>query len=118
MAIILRYCIYMKAISGEDGRAGMAALTLHQDQPVTPEILKGIYRKCEHELPTYARPVFIRFMKEFIVTQTMKNRKIELIEEGFDFDKVTDPLFVIDNKSKTYKAFNIDNSYEVLQSKL
>ncbi|CAG2233248.1 Very long-chain acyl-CoA synthetase,Bile acyl-CoA synthetase [Mytilus edulis] len=105
-------------IPGEDGRAGMAALTLHQDQQVTPEILKGIYGKCEHELPTYARPVFIRFMKEFIVTQTMKNRKIELIEEGFDFDKVTDPLFVIDNKSKTYKAFNIDNSYEVLQSKL
>lgn len=103
---------------GEDGRAGMAAITLHHDAPVTPEILMAIYRKCEHELPTYARPIFLRFMTEFVVTQTMKNRKVELVTEGFDLNTVTDPLYVIDNKSKSYKPFTVDNSYAVLQSKL
>lgn len=114
MSIIIN-CVFM---TGEDGRGGMAAITLHHDAPVTPEILTAIYRKCEHELPTYARPIFLRFMKEFVVTQTMKNRKVELVTEGFDLNTVTDPLYVIDTNTKSYKLFTVDNANAVLQSKL
>lgn len=79
-------------ITGEDGRAGMAAITLHEGEAITPEVLKQLYRKVEHELPSYARPIFLRLVPEQAVTQTMKHRKVELVEEGFDPNKVSDPL--------------------------
>ena len=103
---------------GEDGRAGMAAITLNHGNTVTPDLLKDIYRKVEHELPNYARPIFLRVLPEQIVTQTMKHRKIELVEEGFDPNKVSDPLFVIDNLAKTYVPLSIDNYHTVIHSKL
>ena len=97
---------------------GSTAVTLFHDGPVTPEVLKKIYQNCEHELPSYARPIFLRFMKELILTTTMKNRKVEMIKEGFNLNVVTDPIYVIDNKLKTYKPFTVDSAEEILQSKL
>jgi hypothetical protein len=64
----------------------MAAITLYEGEVITPEVLKKLYRKVEHELPSYARPIFLRLVPE----------------EGFDPNKVSDPLFVINNISKIY----------------
>lgn len=64
----------------------MAAMTLHEGEAITPEVLKKWYRKVEHELPSYARPIFLLLVPE----------------EGFDPNKVSDPLFVINNISKIY----------------
>ncbi|XP_061172699.1 long-chain fatty acid transport protein 6-like [Saccostrea echinata] len=109
--------VFGVSIPGEDGRAGMAAIILKENQ-ITADKLRTIYSVCEKELPGYARPLFLRFMTEFIVTQTMKNRKVELVEEGYDLEKVKDPLYFIDKKNKTYSPLTLENYQGVLSSKL
>lgn len=110
--------VYGVQIQGADGRAGMAAITFNHGISVTTELLQQMFRKIEHELPSYARPIFLRILNEQIVTQTMKHRKIELVEEGFDPNKVTDPLYVLDNLAKTYVPLSLDNYSQVIHSKL
>ena len=96
----------------------MAAVTMNQGRTTTPKLIQELYNKVHHILPSYARPLFIRILPEQIVTQTMKHRKIELVEEGFDPNKVSDPLFVIDNIAKTYVPLTLENYSKVLHSKL
>jgi fatty-acyl-CoA synthase len=45
------------------------------------------------DLPEYARPVFLRLQPEMAVTGTFKQRKGDLVAEGFDPGKVAQPLF-------------------------
>ena len=40
------------------------------------EVLKTIHTQCENYLPSYARPVFIRFMTELHLTGTFKHQKV------------------------------------------
>lgn len=97
----------------------MAAIMLkHEDNQITNDKLRTIYSVCQKELPGYARPLFIRFMSEFIITQTMKNRKVELVEEGYDLQKVDDPIYFYDTKNKTYSPLSRTNYEGVLSSKL
>lgn len=97
----------------------MAAIMLkHEDNQITDDKLRTIYSVCQKELPVYARPLFIRFMSEFIITQTMKNRKVELVEEGYDLQKVDDPIYFYDTKNKTYSPLSRTNYDGVLSSKL
>lgn len=97
----------------------MAAIMLkHEDNQITNDKLRTIYSVCQKELPGYARPLFIRFMSEFIITQTMKNRKVELVEEGYDLQKVDDPIYFCDSRNKTYSPLTRTNYEGVLSSKL
>ena len=80
-------------MAGHDGRAGMAALTLNEGERITQSRLKDIYRVCEDDLPTYARPLFLRILPEAVLTGTFKQRKVELVKEGYDVSKVKDQLF-------------------------
>ena len=96
----------------------MAAIKLKDDAKLTSEMLTKIYKRCKHDLPSYARPMFLRFQENFIVTQTMKHRKVELVSDGFDPKKISDPLYLLDNKNKSYTPLTADNVDSFLQSKL
>ena len=63
----------------------------------TPQrsISSGSARFSASRLPAYAVPVFLRFATRLAVTGTFKQRKIELVSEGFDPDRVGDPLFML-----------------------
>lgn len=93
-------------------------MCLKDGYTVSPETLENIYKKCQHELPVYARPLFLRFQEDFTVTQTMKHRKIELIDEGFDPTKITDKLFYRNSSLQTYSPLTVSSYEGVLQSKL
>jgi fatty-acyl-CoA synthase len=81
--------VYGVQIPGAEGRAGMAALV------VTPEFdLEQLARKVRLELPVYAQPAFVRLLTSIETTGTFKYRKIDLVEAGFDPQKVSDPLYV------------------------
>ena len=41
---------------------------------------------CRASLPDYARPVFVRIRKDLDMTATFKQRKIDLVKQGFDPD--------------------------------
>ena len=53
----------------------------------------------DQELPTYARPVFVRLIKSADTTGTFKYKKVDLVSDGFDPDKVDGPLYVRGGKN-------------------
>ena len=89
--------VYGVHIPGTDGKAGMAALTVEDGAD-----LGGLYTSLAARLPSYAVPVFIRVQPEADTTGTFKYRKVELVAEGFDPDKVTDPLWMLDPEEARY----------------
>ncbi|KAJ8303998.1 hypothetical protein KUTeg_017581 [Tegillarca granosa] len=94
--------VYGVQVPGTDGRAGMAAILLKNGKQVTESIVKQIYHHCEENLPSFARPIFLRFIKEMALTTTYKQRKVENVKEGFDPNKIKDELFYIHPESKSY----------------
>jgi len=84
-------------VPATDGRAGMAALVVADgfDLPV--------FRAAVAErLPAYARPVFLRLLPALAATGTFKPKKQELLREGYDPERVGDPLYFDDPRVKAY----------------
>lgn len=88
---------YGVSVTGMEGRAGMVALVVEDD--FDPQ---AFYAHVKEHLPDYAQPVFLRIQSSIDVTGTFKQRKVELVKQGFDPKGVSDPLFVIDHKAQNY----------------
>jgi fatty-acyl-CoA synthase len=91
--------VYGVAVPGAEGRAGMAAVVL-----ASPGGFDGaaLYAHAERHLPPYARPVFVRLVREMDVTGTLKQRKVALAADGWDPARVGDPLFIRDDAARRY----------------
>ena len=90
--------VYGVTIPGCDGRAGMS--TLVTDTNVFD--FAHAYQRIEAELPSYARPVFLRIQPEIEITGTFKHLKFNLQKEGFNPSTVVDPIYFRDDAAKTY----------------
>jgi len=90
--------VYGVAVPGADGRAGMAALVAGEgfDIGTLADALAG-------NLAPYARPVFVRLQPEMEITGTFKQRKVELVQEGFDPRTIRDPLYWLDPATGRYE---------------
>jgi fatty-acyl-CoA synthase len=95
--------VYGVSIPGHDGRAGMAALVA-DDGFDAARLAAHVAR----ELPSYARPLFLRIQPELEVTGTFKHRKVELVAEGFDPARVRDPLWFFDAERGGYVPLDGD----------
>ena len=84
-----------------EGRAGMAAIVASSDFDV-----RTLTEKLSGSLPPYARPVFIRLQPEIEITGTFKQRKIDLVKEGFDPARIVLPLYWLDPATDRYEALN------------
>ena len=91
--------VYGVAMPNADGRAGMAALVV--DDPDGFD-LPGLRAFLAQRLPVYARPLFIRFRPGLDVTGTFKQKKSDLVAEGFDPTRTTDPIFFDDRRAGAY----------------
>jgi fatty-acyl-CoA synthase len=80
--------VYGVRVPGADGRAGMAALV-----PDAAFDLKIFHAHVRTHLPPYARPLFLRLCRGIETTETFKQKRALLAQEGFDPTKVTDPLY-------------------------
>lgn len=89
--------IYGVAVPGFDGRAGMAALVVNDAFDYAK-----LHAYVEKHLPPYARPVFVRIVDNIAQTETFKQKKQQLIEDGFDPSVVTDILLADDAKRGAY----------------
>ncbi len=98
--------VYGVTVPGADGRAGMAALTLEDGESALD--LDRFSDYVKRELPSYARPVFLRVAREPTVTGTFKLVKSRLREEGFDPQRVEDPLYVMKPGSEHYEPLEPD----------
>ena len=67
-------------IPGADGRAGMAAIVIDEQVSTSANSLPVL----RSGLPAYACPVFIRICASLDATETFKQKKHELVREGFD----------------------------------
>lgn len=85
---------YGVPVPGHEGKAGMVALVIDGRFSA-----KAFAEWVERELPSYARPAFVRLIKSAETTGTFKYRKVDLVADGFDPDKVDGPLYVRGGKS-------------------
>ncbi len=102
--------VYGVTVPGMDGKAGMAALTASGD--VDFDALHAFLRQ---HLPAYAIPLFLRLQKEAATTGTFKFRKVELVGEGFDPEKVDDPIWFADPDKQAYVPLTRDE-YETIMA--
>jgi fatty-acyl-CoA synthase len=85
---------YGVPVPGQDGKAGMVAL-----------ILDGKFKAADfaawvdNELPTYARPTFVRMLKAADTTGTFKYRKMDLVVDGFDPERVDGAVYLRGGKN-------------------
>ncbi|THD68656.1 MAG: long-chain-acyl-CoA synthetase [Bradyrhizobium sp.] len=92
---------YGVKIPGADGRAGMVAVVVDDGFDLV-EFQSGLAGR----LPAYALPVFVRICAALDVTETFKQKKQELVREGFDPRLVREALFFHDGDA--YRTLDSD----------
>ncbi|HUG60590.1 MAG TPA: AMP-binding protein, partial [Methylomirabilota bacterium] len=108
---ILTAAVYGVAISGRDGKAGMATV---ETAPGTDIDLAGLADHLATRLPAYARPLFLRVVGAIETTGTFKLRKTELAAAGFDPGTVKDRLFLLHPGEGRYVRLDADLHAEVV----
>ncbi len=85
-------CVYGVAVPGREGRAGMASIVIEDLSSFDREAFRA---HLKQRLPDYACPVFLRFPHHLDLTGTFKQRKTDLVREGFDPALVSDRLLYL-----------------------
>ncbi|XP_033997273.1 very long-chain acyl-CoA synthetase-like isoform X1 [Trematomus bernacchii] len=97
--------VYGVEVPGHEGRAGMAAINLTEGLRFDSA---AVFKHVENFLPAYARPRFLRIQSSLDVTGTFKHLKMKLVAEGFNPNQITDPLYFLDEKDKSYVPLTVD----------
>jgi fatty-acyl-CoA synthase len=92
---------YGVTVPGADGRAGMAALVIDRNFD-----FKTLSDHLARRLPAYAQPLFLRIMDALDSTGTFKQKKQQLVREGFDPAEVTDPFYFRDPRAGAFVALD------------
>jgi fatty-acyl-CoA synthase len=89
-------------VPGRDGRAGMAVIVA-ADNFNLAEFREHLAKR----LPDYARPVFLRTRPNIDVTATFKQKKVDLVNQGFDPGAIADPIYFNDPAAKTFVQLDV-----------
>jgi fatty-acyl-CoA synthase len=122
--------VYGVAIPHHEGRGCMAAIV------VAPEFdFADCYKYVKQNLPSYARPIFLRLTSAMDITGTFKHQKVEFRldsisefhafsfvlksrNQGFDPSKTSDPIYVADTHAETYVRVDGRLFEEICSNKL
>jgi len=111
----LRDCVVFGVqVPGTEGRAGMAVIP----DPDLQLDLASLYSGLCDKLPSYARPVFVRFVKELSATGTHKLKKTELQKEAYNIENITDDVYIINSKMKTYSKVDVEMYHNILNGNM
>ena len=105
-------CVYGVKVPHADGKAGMAALVINKDHFSLETFTETIVKN----LTPPARPVFIRLLTAFDMTDTHKFKKNELQKEAFEVGLIADPIFVFDSIECCFLPLDFE-AYRNVQSK-
>jgi fatty-acyl-CoA synthase len=105
--------VYGVRVPGAEGRVGMAALVVEDGID-----LDGLAHHVVSRLAGYARPVFLRLVREIDTTSTFKQRKRDLERDGFDPDATRDPLFFLDPESQSYVRLDAAAYRDICEGKV
>jgi len=86
---ISEVAVYGVTVPGFDGRAGMAAVVVNKTFESAT-----LHAHVAKHLPSYSRPLFIRIVEKLATTETFKQKKQQLVKDGFDPSVVKDILLV------------------------
>jgi len=89
--------VYGVTVTGRDGRAGMAAIVCDGACD-----LAALHAHLKAALPDYARPLFLRIQTELEVTTTFKQKKLDLVKDGFNPAATSDPIYFNDPRSRAF----------------
>ncbi|XP_027716888.1 bile acyl-CoA synthetase [Vombatus ursinus] len=103
--------VYGVPVPGCEGKVGMAAVRLRPGKAFDGQKLHSF---IENGLPVYAAPHFIRIQDSLETTGSFKLIKSRLVQEGFDLSAISDPLYVLDRKSKTFQPLTLDLYHAIL----
>jgi fatty-acyl-CoA synthase len=104
---------YGVEIPGTDGRAGMTAIVA-DDRFDLREFRDHISRR----LPAYACPVFVRLCASLDTTETFKQKKHQLVREGYDPRVVADPMFFFGANASAYYPIDADEYAGILEGSI
>jgi len=108
---VLDASTYGVIVPGADGRAGMAALVVDRAFDF------AVFAKHPSDrLPVYALPVFVRICRTLAATETFKQKKQQLISEGFDPSVVRGPLFLRDAATGSYRPIDRATYASIVES--
>ncbi|KAM7542957.1 hypothetical protein Aperf_G00000005115 [Anoplocephala perfoliata] len=126
--------VYGVKVPGNEGRAGMLALSIHDskfldnaksagnsfiDEEVREvEALKDLSEVFGRELPPYARPLFVRFMNQLDTTDTFKFKKVNMMKVGFDITAVDDHIYYLNTKTNVYHPLDTETYNLILANKM
>ncbi|WP_298163615.1 long-chain-acyl-CoA synthetase [Brevundimonas sp.] len=85
---------YGVPVPGAEGKAGMVTLVVEGRFSA-----RDFAAWADEQLPPYARPVFIRLAKTIETTGTFKYRKVDLVADGFNPEKIDGQVYVRGGKS-------------------
>lgn len=115
--------VYGVAVPPHEGRAGMACVVptepLHVAQPdLFP--WAALYAHLDRALPRFALPLFVRLQEagDVLVTATFKHRKLELVAAGFDPALVGAPVFMRDDRVRSFVPLDAARYAAVLDGTL
>jgi fatty-acyl-CoA synthase len=106
--------VYGVAVPGHDGRAGMAALVI---DPATFDLAVA-HRFIADHLPSYARPLFLRIRGELDVTATFKQKKFDLVRDGFDPSQTGDAIYFNDPHAQAFKRLDPALYQEIMSGRI
>jgi len=110
---ILEANVYGVTVPGMDGRAGMAALVVdgHFD-------MAALAAKLTASLASYSRPIFLRLSPELEITGTFKQRKVDLVKEGFDPSTIAEPLYWLNPATTQYERLDAARFADIISGRV
>ncbi|HWX88729.1 MAG TPA: hypothetical protein VNY75_00375, partial [Rhizomicrobium sp.] len=110
---ILEANVFGVTVPGVDGRAGMASLVVDGDFG-----LDDLPARLKARLAPYARPIFLRLAARIDVTGTFKQRKMDLVREGFDPSALADPLYFLDPETGKYERLTPQRYADIVEGRV
>ena len=99
--------------------AATAAPAWRRSSPTTDLDLAALRAHLAQRLPDYARPVFLRIRSEIDVTATFKQKKVDLVKEGFDPSAISRPdLFQRSRGSKAFVRLQPDHYRQISDGRI
>jgi len=86
LSFVADCAVYGVEVPGNEGKAGMAAI-VPKNGSVSDSDLKELFDQLTSNLQKHSRPVFIREIDFIPKTANYKNRKVELVADGFNLTK-------------------------------
>lgn len=112
---VLCAVVYGVAVSGVDGKAGMATIVFSGD--VEDFIFSGFSQYIFEKMSNFTRPLFIRIKRDLDATGTYKFSKQKLVEEGYDINQVSDVIYCMRPDQSGYEKLTGQRYREIVEGR-